>query len=121
MSLIVHSQQDTDSVVVLTKKVATQVLKDLGRLDYMDSLNVLNRLKMDKYVRQLGVQDRVIIRQQEYVYNLKSIIVNKDSIIGVNESQTLFYKKQSKKQKRQKILVGGVGLGLLVILFVFGN
>ena len=118
LSLIVHSQHVTDSIVVLPKSIAIRVLQDLERLDQCDSEIALEHLKIEKLINQTRVQDRVILGQQEQLFNLKAISSNKDSIILVNDNKVKYWNKQYKKQKRQKFLVGGIGL-LLIFLVGF--
>ena len=119
VSLIVLSQSDTaDSVVVLSKQVAVEVLKDLERLDRSDSVRALNELKIEKLINQTRVQDRVILGQQEVIFNLGDISLNKDSIINVNDLEVTHWKKEAKKEKRQKFLVGGIGIALIVLSFL---
>lgn len=117
LSLTLYSQTDTaDSVVILSKRVAIEVLKDLERLDRSDSIRVLNELKIEKLITQTKVQDRVILGQQEQIFNYDEIVANKDGIINVKDLEVDHWEKQYKKQRRQKFLVGGIGLVLIVLL-----
>lgn len=104
--------------MILRKWVATEVAKDLIRLDQADSTIVSLNLEIDGYVRQLGLQDRVIAGHQEQIRNLNDIITNRLDAIDVKEKEITHWKKQYKKQKRQKFLVGGIGLGLVVLAVI---
>ena len=116
-SLIVYSQPATqDSIVVLSKRVAQEVLKDLERLDHLDSLNALNTLKIEKLIKQTQMQDRVILGKQSQIFNLTQISINKDEIIVINAKEVNHWKDQYKKQRRQKFLVGGAGILLLLLV-----
>ena len=116
MSLIAHSQQGIDSVVVLSKEVAVRVLQDLDRLTHCDSVNTLNELKMDNLIKQTRIQDRIILGHQEQIFNFKQISSNKDSVILVNNDKVIYWEKQYKKQKRQKFLIGGIGILLIILV-----
>ena len=105
-------------MVVLPKWMAIEVIKDLDRLDLADSSIILLNLEIDGYVRQLGLQDRIILGHQEQIRNLNEIIVNRLDAIDIKEKEIAHWKKQYKKQKRQKFLVGGIGLGLVVLAVI---
>jgi len=104
--------------VILQKWIATEIAKDLIRLDQADSTIALLELEIDGYVRQLGIQDRVILGKDLQIENLNDIIEHKD-LVDVNKDREIKYlEKQVKKQKRQKFLVGGVAIGLVVLSLV---
>ena len=117
VSLIVCSQPVTqDSIVILSKRVAQAVLKDLERLDHLDSVNALNTLKIEKLIKQSQLQDRVILGKQSQIFNLNQIVVNKDEIIIINSKEVEHWKDQYKKQRRQKFLIGGAGILLILLV-----
>lgn len=101
--------------------MAKEVLKDLERLDQSDSVQRLNTRKIEKLIKQARIQDQVILGQQEQVNNLNTIIENKDGVISLTNQETEHWKKQYKKQKFQKFLIGGIGLVLLVIVALWMN
>ena len=116
MSLTVLSQVDTvGNVLILSERVAKEVLKDLERLDQCDSVHSLNTSKIQKLESELRIQNMVMLGSQEQIFNLNTIIGNKDGVIDLTNQETDHWKKQYKKQKRQKFLVGGIGLFLLVL------
>lgn len=118
-SSIAHSQNATqDSVVVLPKWMAVEVLKDLERLDQCDSNMIYFEKKLDIQARELGLQDRIILGQQEQIANLNEIIINKESIIIVNDKEVAYWRKQFRKQKRKKIIVGVVGLAVVALAVI---
>lgn len=116
LSLTVLSQVDTvGNVLILSERVAKEVLKDLERLDQCDSVHSLNTSKIQKLESELRIQNMVMLGSQEQIFNLNTIIGNKDGVIDLTNQETDHWKKQYKKQKRQKFLVGGIGLFLLVL------
>lgn len=119
LSSIAYSKADTDSSGVwLTKRVAIEVAKDLERKDELEEINLLNEEKMDNMARQLGIQDRIIDGQQKQIENLEEINTASEEISATKDKEIKHWKKQYKKQKRQKFLVGGIGIGLLVLAVI---
>lgn len=118
MSLTVYSQTATDSIVVLPKWVAIEVVKDLDRLDMCDSLLKLTEAKMENMAKELGLQDRIIIGQQTQLEQLNQVIANHQEKFNVSKEETKYWEKQYKKQKRQKFTVAGIALAVIVLLVV---
>lgn len=117
--MTLYSQVNTvDSVVVLSKRVAVLVLQDLERLNNCDSLNALGEIKIDNLINQKEIQKSIIRSQKKQIDNLHLILINKDSVRKINKRQILFYQKEVRKQKRQKYIVGSIGV-LLIILVGF--
>jgi phage terminase small subunit len=119
MSLTAFSQVGTDSVVVLPKATAIKVLQDLERKDQLeqevDDLNDLLAVEAQKISIKDGIIDnyrQIEANMAEQISRLNEITINKDS-------QIEHWRKQYKKQKRQKFIIGGVGL-ILVALFAVG-
>ena len=98
--------------------MAIEVIKDFDRLDQADSTITLLELEIDSYVRQLTLQDRIVFGQQEQIESLNEIIHNKAEIISLSSEEVELWKKQYRKQKRQKCLVGGISLGLIALLVI---
>jgi phage terminase small subunit len=119
MSLTAFSQVGTDSVVVLPKATAIKVLQDLERKDQLeqevDDLRDLLAVEAQKISIKEGIIDnyrQIEANMAEQISRLNEITINKDS-------QIEYWRKQYKKQKRQKFIIGGVGL-ILVALFAVG-
>lgn len=119
MSLTAFSQVGTDSVVVLPKATAIKVLQDLERKDQLeqevDDLRDLLAVEAQKISIKDGIIDnyrQIEANMAEQISRLNEITINKDS-------QIEYWRKQYKKQKRQKFIIGGVGL-ILVALFAVG-
>jgi phage terminase small subunit len=119
MSLTAFSQVGTDSVVVLPKATAIKVLQDLERKDQLeqevDDLRDLLAVEAQKISIKEGIIDnyrQIEANMAEQISRLNEITINKDS-------QIEHWRKQYKKQKRQKFIIGGVGL-ILVALFAVG-
>jgi reverse gyrase len=104
--------------VILQKWIATEIAKDLIRLDQADSTITLLEQEIDKYVRQLGIQDRVLLGKDVQIANLNEIISNHPLAMELKEEEVKHWKKQYKKQKRQKFIIGGVAIGLVVLSLV---
>ena len=73
--------------MILQKWVATEIAKDLIRLDQADSTISLLELEIDNYVRQLGIQERTIESYKQNISNLEEIIANRLDAIDVKAFQ----------------------------------
>ena len=117
-SSIASSQNVTDSVVILPKRIAIEVAKDLERLDLADSLLLITEKKMENMARELGMQDRIIAGQQSQIEGLNEIIENNGEQLATKDKETKYWEKQYKKQKRQKFTVAGIALVIIGLLAV---
>jgi hypothetical protein len=96
------------------------VLQDLEAKDMADSLNVLYKNQINVQAQRITVSDMVIANQQAQIENLKEINITNETILITKDDEIKHWKKQYRKQKRQKIVVGVVGLAV-VALSIIGN
>lgn len=82
----------------------------------MDSLNRENEIKMKRIALQSQIKDRTILDNNTQIANQKTIILNKNKTINVKDEEVDYWAKQYRKQKRQKFLVGGIGILLIVLV-----
>lgn len=121
-SWTVSLSQGTDtSYVVVPKVIATEIAKDLVRLDMADSLNTILEERLDVEVRKVSIQEAIISDQRRIIDNKTDQIFLLRQQLDVNADMVEYWEKQYKKQKRQKFLTGGIGLGLIVILGIIAN
>ena len=105
-----------DSVVILPKPVAIEVAKDLIRLDEAEEEVVLLTHLMTVETRKVALQKSIVNEQSTLISNLESkigLLQEKDTVRG---EEITYWKKQYKKQKRQKFLVGGIGIALIILM-----
>ena len=76
--------------------------------------------EMAVQAQRVTIQEAVILGQQQQITNLKEINLTKDGIIIVSDKEVAYWKKQYRKQKRQKILIG-VGSAIVVIVSLLGS
>jgi hypothetical protein len=121
MSLTAFSQSATDSVVVIPKAIAIEIAKDLERLDQADSMLVLKDQEINALVQKITIQDAISVNQVNQISTLRAILADSQEIIGLHQQEVEHWKKQYRKQKRQKFLVGSAGLALLVLTVLISN
>jgi len=63
--------------------------------------------ELDVLAWSLGLQDAVITGQLTQIQNLNTIILKKDGVININAEEVAHWKKQYKKQRRQKFFWRG--------------
>lgn len=107
-----------DSIVVLPKRIAIEIVKDLDRLDQADSIVSLMEVEIVSYKNQLSLQQEIEQELNGKIQDLEKIIETNKNKDKVADKEIEYWKKQYKKQKRQKFLVGGIGLGVLALLFI---
>lgn len=107
--------------MVLPKRVAIEVIKDLDRLDMCDSLLKITELKMENMARELGIQDRVIEGQQGQIERLNEIIANHNEIDNVRQDEVDHWKAQYKRQRRQKLGMIGIFVVVTATLALVAN
>lgn len=122
MSLSAFSQKDTDSTKIqLTKPVAKLVIKDLVQYDGL-SLEVksMRELLMETN-NKLEVQTELVSNLKTQVLNYQSIIEQKDSQFEVQKDVSATLEKALKKEKRAKKLYqigSAIGGGAILLLLV---
>lgn len=122
MSLSAFSQKDTDSTTIqLTKPVAKLVIKDLVQYDGL-SLEVksMRELLMETN-NKLEVQTELVSNLKTQVLNYQSIIEQKDSQFEVQKDVSATLEKALKKEKRAKKLYqigSAIGGGAILLLLV---
>jgi hypothetical protein len=106
---------------VIPKRIAIEIAKDLERLDYTDSLNVLLSEDLNIKTQKILIQETIISDQSKVIANQKTQISLINTQGGLKDDQINYWKKEYKRQKRQKFLTGGIGLGLVVLLALIGG
>ena len=104
-----------DSVVILPKEIATEVARDLVRLDRCDSIADIQRQQIALLQRQLETQTLVVRNQKKVIDNQATMLNGKDKALQIRKEQADHWKKAWKKQKRQTVVVGIAGLVLIVL------
>jgi hypothetical protein len=104
--------------VILPKRIAIEIAKDLERLDACDSMSVLQVERIGILESQVTIQKGIALDRLEQIGNLQNIVDHNAEIITLGSEEVELWKKQYRKQKRQKFLVGGIGLGLIAILVI---
>ena len=105
-------------MVILPKWRAELIINDLYRLDYLDSLNELNKSRIAMFERQLVDANIAIKEQRSIVDDYELVIGMQKSIRADLDDKVVYWKDAYKKAKRQKFVVGGVSLGLLVLILL---
>jgi hypothetical protein len=108
-----------DSVVILPKSWATKVLQDLERKDQLETDNVELDSLLKIEVKKVAIKDGLINNYRQIEANMAEQISTLNEITINKDNQIEHWRKQYKKQKRQKFIIGGVGL-ILVALFAVG-
>lgn len=107
--------------MVVPKVIATEIAKDLVRLDKADSLNTILEERLGIEVEKVSIQEAIISDQRRIITNKTDQIFLLRQQLDVNADMVKYWEKQYKRQKRQKFLTGGIGLGLIVILGLIAN
>ena len=110
------SQRDT--LVILKKSVTTRIIKDLIRLDHMDSIHVIDTQAILFLTSTIQLKDSVIVGQDSNIRNLEEMSKLSDTYVALAEEQVVVIKKQLRKEKRKKFIVGGIGILAIVLLIL---
>ena len=102
--------------MILPKRVATEIAKDLIRLDKAEDIIIILEDRLEIETQKVLVHEEIVNNQLEIIGQLDRQIVALNEIIRVKDDQIAHWKKQYKKQKRQKFLIGGVGIALVVLM-----
>jgi hypothetical protein len=105
--------------VILPKSWATKVLQDLERKDQLETDNVELDSLLKIEVKKVAIKDGLINNYRQIEANMAEQISTLNEITINKDNQIEHWRKQYKKQKRQKFIIGGVGL-ILVALFAVG-
>ena len=122
MSLNVFSQTDTISKpIVLTKPVAKLVIKDLVQFDGLSKeIQVVQNI-LTETNNKLLVQTELVTNLKTQVLNYQSIVTSKEEQIQTAKAATESLQKALKKERRAKKLyqVGSaIGGGAILLLLV---
>jgi len=109
-----HASKDS-GVVAIPKPTAIEITKDLTRLDQADSINVLLVSQLEVETRKVEIQSIIINDQLGIIGNMDEQLALLKEKSSIKDDEIKHWKKQFKKQRRQKFLIGGVGIALIVL------
>lgn len=122
MSLKGFSQNDTiSSTIQLTKPVARYVIKDLIKFDGLSKEIVTIQSILTETNKKLLTQTELVTNLKTQVINYQSILDDKDSQLLIQKNATKAVEKALKKERRSKKLyrigsaIGGGAIFLLLI------
>ena len=122
MSLNAFSQNDTDSLKIqLTKPVAKLVIKDLVQYDGLSQEILTIQEILDETNNKLATQNDLVKNLKTQVLNFESIINSKDSQMEQAQLASDELQKALKKEKRAKKLYqigSAIGGGAILLLLV---
>ena len=122
MSLNAFSQNDTDSLKIqLTKPVAKLVIKDLVQYDGLSQEILTIQEILDETNNKLATQNDLVKNLKTQVLNFESIINSKDSQMEQAQLASDALQKALKKEKRAKKLYqigSAIGGGAILLLLV---
>ena len=107
---------DNDSIITIPKWMAIETTKGFDMLDLADTTIKLLEIDIVSYKSQIQLQERLVSgleKQNEY---LKEVNLNNAEIIALGSKEVEHWKRQSRKQKRQKFIVGGIGVALIIFI-----
>jgi len=116
MSTMSFSQVDT--LVTLPKSVTTRIIKDLVRLDHMDSLHAIDTQAIFFLTSTISLKDSVSAGQKKRIVNFEKMIQASDTQVLLADEQVSILEKQLRKEKRKKFIVGGIGIVAIVLLIL---
>jgi hypothetical protein len=112
------SFSQVDTLVTLPKSVTTRIIKDLVRLDHMDSLHAIDTQAIFFLTSTISLKDSVNAGQEKRIVNFEKMIQSSDTQVLLAEEQVSILEKQLRKEKRKKFIVGGIGIAAIVLLIL---
>ena len=110
-----------DTSICFSVEQSRDILKELNRCVYLDSLTSLQRSEIDQLKLQ-GQNYKEIIGQKDFMLNLKDTIISYNKIIlDRQKSLNKEYLKEIRKQRIEKIVViiaGSFTTGIMTYLFI---
>ena len=104
--------------MTLPKSVTTKIIKDLVRLDHMDSLHVIDSTTIFFLTRKVQLMGEITANDVDRIGNLERVIALSEEQSALCKEQQSVLKKQLRKEKRKKFIVGGVGIVAIVLLIL---
>lgn len=101
---------------MIPKSVSTKIIKDLIRLDYMDSVSVIDKEAVFLLTRTIAFKDSVIVVKDDIIDNLERTDSLSEEKAALYREQLNLTEKQLKRQKRKIFIVGGIGVLVIVLL-----
>ena len=111
----------SDSSVHLPRWRAQLVAADLIRLDRADSIILIMDRKLEIETQKVLVLETIVENLEQINENNAGIISALQTQINVKDKESSHWKKQYKKQKRQKIVSGAIGIAAIVGILVLVN
>ena len=96
--------------------MAIEAIKDFDRLDLADSTIILLELEIVSYKSQIQLQERFVSGQEQQIKYLAGINDNNAEMLVLSSEEVEYWAKQYRKQKRQKFIVGGIGIALIIFI-----
>ena len=122
MSLKSFSQNDTvSSTIQLTKPIARYVIKDLIQFDGLSKEIATVQSILTETNNKLLTQTQLVANLKTQVINYQSIIDNKDGQLQAQKNATEAVEKALKKERRAKKLYqigSAIGGGAILLLLV---
>lgn len=112
-----QSVTNQDSIVIIPKTVATEIAKDLIRLDKADSINTILNRQLELETRKVTLKDQMISNLEDIVANQKEQLSNSSKIITTTAEERDVWKKKARKATRRLVLVS-VGSTALIVLIL---
>lgn len=122
MSWNSFSQSVTDSTQIqLTKPVAKLVIKDLIQFDGLSQEMETMQVILTETNNKLNTQGELVANLKTQVLNYQSIIEKKDQQFSTQEELSKRLQQDLKKQKIRTKLMGGAGIAIAIAAAVLIN
>jgi hypothetical protein len=112
------SFSQVDTLVTLPKSVTTRIIKDLVRLDHMDSLHTIDTQAILFLTSTISLKDSVSAGQEKRIANFEKMVQASETQVILADGQVEILRKQLKKEKRKKFVVGAIGVVAIVLLIL---
>ena len=116
MSTLAFSQ--TDTMILIPKRVSEQIIKDLVRLDHLDSMHSIDIEYISLLDNKVESLEKVIINKDLIIENLEASSFLSEQATALTEEKVKVVEKMYRKEKRKKFIVGAVGIAAIVLLIL---
>jgi uncharacterized protein YdcH (DUF465 family) len=98
--------------------VSERIIQDLTRLDLMDSIHSIDIYQISTLENKIRFLEQAIGVLEEDRDNSNKISALSDTQLSLKDEQLEILKKELKKEKRKKFIVGATGALLIILLIL---
>lgn len=116
--MITQASTKADTLITITKRTSDKIIRDLIRLDLMDSIHSIDVYKISTLENKVRFLEKAVkISEEELLASKKSNSLSEQQL-AIREEELDIIKKELKKEKRKKFLVGAAGVAVIILLII---